>query len=108
MASRNVIDESKGVAERAGSDLRGEFAGLAAEVEKLAAEIRRGGRSGERTARAGAAKGLEALSRGGGEELADEFGDVRDRALGAVRERPVRSLGLALLVGLLLGFIFRR
>ena len=107
MASRNVIDESKGVAERAGSDLRGEFAGLAAEVEKLAAEIRRGGRSGERTARAGAAKGLEALSRGG-EELADEFGDVRDRALGAVRERPVRSLGLALLVGLLLGFIFRR
>ena len=111
MNSRNAIEETKDAAGRVGRDLKAELADLSAEVEKLGAEISRRSRAGGRSVRAGAADGIAALNRGR-EDLAEGLGrgfsEVEDRAVAAVRERPVRSIGLALLFGFLLALIWRR
>ncbi len=111
MNTQNSIEKTKDAAERSGRELRAEIDDLTAQVEKLAGELARLGRSGYRTAKASAAQGLDTLSRTRddlAEGIGRELAHVEERASVAVRERPVQSLGIAVAAGFLLAMFLRR
>jgi ElaB/YqjD/DUF883 family membrane-anchored ribosome-binding protein len=111
MNTQSAIDKGKDAAERASREMRDEIEGLTAQVEKLASDLARIGKSGVKSARAGASQGLDVLGRTRA-EVADGIGreltHVQERAALEVRERPVQSLGLAVLLGFLLAIFLRR
>jgi ElaB/YqjD/DUF883 family membrane-anchored ribosome-binding protein len=106
--SKEAVDEAS---QRVSTELRAELDNLNRQVEKLAGELSRLGRSGVRAARVGATEGLDALARTR-DDITDiagrELAHVEDRAAAAVRERPVQTLGLAVVMGFLIAIFMRR
>lgn len=111
MNTQTAIDRTKDTASRGRDELRSEIDTLAAQVERLASDMGRIGRSSFRSARANASDGLDALSRTGAglsKSVGRELAHVEDRAVGAVRDRPLQTVGIAIAVGFLLGAVLRR
>ncbi len=109
MNTQNAIEKTKDALDS--SKLRAEIDELTAQVERLAGDLGRLGRSGVRSAKAGAAQGLDALGRTKddlAEGIGRELAHVEERASHAVRERPVQSLGVAVAAGFLLAMLLRR
>lgn len=91
--------------------LMNEIAALRAEMGDLAALVTDSGK--ERATRLGKAAKTAAkdgLEKGEAklEDVLQELRDLEDGLMDATRERPVAALGLAALVGFLIGVLFRR
>ena len=102
---------AKEAVDRSARDLRAEIDDLTSQVEKLAGELGRAGRSGVRSAKSTALQGLDALGRTKddlAEGIGRELAHVEERASHAVRDRPVQSLGIALALGFLIAMFVRR
>lgn len=109
MLSQNAIEKTKEVMDEA--KWRAEVDSLTAQVERLAGELGRLGRSGVRSAKVSAAQGINVLSRTTddlAEGIGRELAHVEERAGLAVRERPVQSLAIALAAGFLIAMFLRR
>jgi ElaB/YqjD/DUF883 family membrane-anchored ribosome-binding protein len=91
--------------------LKKEIAALRAEMGDLTSLVTEAGKAraarlkgaAEHAAKEGLEKGEAKL-----EDVLQELRDLEDELLSATRERPVAALGLAALIGFLLGVLFRR
>lgn len=109
MNTQNALEKTKEAMDN--SRLRSEIDALTAQVEQLGGELRRLGRSGVRAAKAGASHGIDTLGRTKddlAEGIGRELAHVEERAGHVVRERPVQSLGVAVVAGFLLAMFLRR
>ena len=79
----------------------GDLTALVAEAGKARAARLKG--AAEKAAKDGMEKGEAKL-----EDVLQELRDLEGEVLSATRERPVAALGLAALIGFLLGVLFRR
>ncbi len=107
----NALERAKDTSSRTSAELRSDLDTLASQIEKLAGDMSRLGRSGFRSARTNAYDRLDALSRtsaGLSRNLGRELSHAEDRASLAVRERPLQTVGVALAIGFLLGAVLRR
>lgn len=111
MATNTALEKTRDTAGRAGADMRAEIDSLSSQIERLAGDLSRLGRSSFRSARSNASDGLDVLSRKGAglsRDIGRELSHVEDRAALAVRERPLQTVGVAVAIGFLLGAILRR
>jgi ElaB/YqjD/DUF883 family membrane-anchored ribosome-binding protein len=112
MAVTRKPDKDEGEAEAAVADpLRAEIAALRADLAELGTAISRVGRrraqglkaAAETAAQDGYAKGEAVL-----DEALAELRSFEDEIADAARRRPFAALGLAAVVGFLIGVLFRR
>jgi ElaB/YqjD/DUF883 family membrane-anchored ribosome-binding protein len=109
MATTTKIDKTDD--EDMTAPLKKEIAALRAELGDLTTLVTETGRAraaklrvaAESAAKGGLAKGEAKL-----EDVLKDLHDLEDEVLSATRERPVAALGLAALIGFLVGVLFRR
>ena len=99
---------------REGPDLDG----LRTEMARLRSEIEAASRNAAGSGRDKLARGADAAQQQldgmleDGERLLGDLGrelrQIEDRAVAAVRDRPVQSIGIALVLGFLIALLFRR
>lgn len=110
MATTTKTDKT-GDDDDATAPVRQEIAALRAELGELTELVTETGKAraaklrsaAESAAKKGLEKGEARL-----EDVLQELRDLEDEVLSATRERPVAALGLAALIGFLLGVLFRR